>query len=89
MKTYIVLYRVEAIMSPCDAPFSFACQAEDEDHAEEQMMNAEPDADIVWVYEGGEWDPTKPKQEQFDEQMRAGEAAYDDYWGLDYEGELK
>lgn len=52
MKTYIVLYREESIMYPGDAPFAFACQADDGDHAEEQCVDANPDADIVWVYEG-------------------------------------
>lgn len=51
MKTYIVLYRIESIMSPLDEPFGFACQADDTDHAEEQCINAYPDCDIVWVVE--------------------------------------
>ena len=46
---YIVLYRREDIMAPADPPFSFGCWAEDTEHAEEQLLNAEPDADIVWV----------------------------------------
>ncbi len=46
---YIVLYRQEAIMAPADLPFSFGCWAEDTEHAEEQLLNAEPDADIVGV----------------------------------------
>lgn len=49
MKQYIVLYRYEKIMAPADPPFAFQCWAEDTDHAEEQLLNAEPDADVVWV----------------------------------------
>jgi hypothetical protein len=52
MKEYIVLYRIEKIMAPTDGPFGFACHADDEDHADEQCINAYPDADVVWVYEG-------------------------------------
>ena len=49
MQSYIVLYRREDIMAFADPPFSFGCWAEDTEHAEEQLLNAEPDADIVWV----------------------------------------
>lgn len=49
MKTYMVLYRIESIMTPLDAPFGFKCMADDADHAEEQCENAYPDADVVWV----------------------------------------
>lgn len=49
MQSYVVLYRREDIMAPADAPFAFQCHAEDTEHAEEQLLNAEPDADVVWV----------------------------------------
>ena len=52
MKEYIVLYRQEEVMTVLDAPFGFACWADDADHSEEQCLNAYPDADIVWVWEG-------------------------------------
>lgn len=52
MKRYIVLYREEKIMAPADPPFGFVCMADDVDHAEEQCVDANPDGDIVWVYEG-------------------------------------
>jgi hypothetical protein len=54
MKSYIVLYRIESIMSPLDAPYGFQCWAEDTEHAEEQCMNAYPDGEVVWVALGGE-----------------------------------
>ena len=54
MKNYVVLYRIEKIMAPADAPFGFSCSADDTDHAEEQCLNAYPDCDIVWVWEGPE-----------------------------------
>ena len=54
MKNYIVLYRRSDIQSPTDEPFGFQCWAEDTDHAEEQCLNADPDADIVWVWHGKE-----------------------------------
>ena len=54
MQNYIVLFRIESIMCATDSPFGFQCWAEDVDHAEEQCLNAEPDADIVWVWEGEE-----------------------------------
>ena len=49
MQLYVVLYRDEAIMTHADPPFAFSCWAEDSDHAEEQLLNAESDADVVWV----------------------------------------
>lgn len=51
METYIVLYRIESMMSPVDSPFGFRCHAEDSDHAEEQCIDAYPDCDVVWVVE--------------------------------------
>lgn len=30
----------------------FRCMAEDSEHAEEQFLNAHPDADIVWINAG-------------------------------------
>jgi hypothetical protein len=50
LKEYCVLYRIESIMTPLDAPFGFMCMADDVDHAEEQCINSYPDADIVWVF---------------------------------------
>jgi len=49
LQDFMVLYRIESVMSPLDVPFGFFCEAEDVDHAEEQCVNAYPDADIVWV----------------------------------------
>ena len=49
MNSYLVLYRIESIMSPSDEPFQFRCFADDGDHAEEQCLDAYPDADVVWV----------------------------------------
>jgi hypothetical protein len=52
MNTYIVLYRQESVRTAVDAPFGFRCSADDSDHAEEQCINAYPDAGVVWVWEG-------------------------------------
>ena len=54
MKTYIVLYRIESVLMPLDPPFGFRCEADDSDHAEEQCVNAYPDCDVVWVWEGAD-----------------------------------
>lgn len=54
LKNYVVLYRIEPIMTALDEPFGFQCYAEDTDHAEEQCINAYPDADVVWVWQGAE-----------------------------------
>ena len=51
MNTYIVLYRIESVMSPLDEPFGFRCMADDPDHAEEQCLNAYPDCEVVWITE--------------------------------------
>lgn len=48
-RSYVVLYDRHDIMANGDPPFAFKCMAEDADHAEEQCLNAEPDADIVFV----------------------------------------
>jgi hypothetical protein len=55
MRNYTVLYRIESIMSPLDAPFGFICDAENTDHAEEQCTNAYPDCDVVWVVQGDDY----------------------------------
>ena len=49
MEKYIVLYRIESIMSPSDQPFGFSCDAENSDHAEEQCINAYPNCGVVWI----------------------------------------
>jgi len=54
LKNYVVLYRIESIMTPLDAPFGFQCYAEDSDHAEEQCLNAYGDCDVVWVQQSTE-----------------------------------
>lgn len=51
MTTYIVLF-IEPDALPADPPQGFKCQAEDSDHAEEQCLNAYPNASIAWVHEG-------------------------------------
>ena len=52
MRQYTVLYRIESVMTPLDAPFGFQCHADDSEHAEEQCINAYPDCDVVWAHEG-------------------------------------
>ena len=52
MNDYIVLYRDETVLCPADPPFAFRCQGDDPEHAEEQCLNAYPETDIVWVYQG-------------------------------------
>lgn len=51
LKSYVVLF-VEPEY-PLEV-FGFVCDAEDEDHAEEQALDAYPDANVVWVEEGTE-----------------------------------
>lgn len=51
MKNYVILYRIESIQTPLDAPFAFQAWAEDTEHAEEQCLNAYPDSDVVWAYQ--------------------------------------
>jgi hypothetical protein len=48
MQTYTALYRDQSLL-PFDMPFAFQCQADDTDHAEEQCMDAYPDAEILWL----------------------------------------
>ena len=51
MKQYIVLYRTNEVL-PLDPPLGMRFQADDPDHAEEQLLDAEPGADVVWIHEG-------------------------------------
>ncbi len=56
LKSYMVLYR-NNLLTELEAPFGFACSADDLEHAEDQCLNAEPDADVVWVIESvSYWD---------------------------------
>lgn len=54
MNNYIVLYR-ESIHDVLSIPLEFHCQAEDSNHAEEQCLDANPNCDIVWLYEGNDY----------------------------------
>jgi hypothetical protein len=54
LRGYCVLYRNNSL-SLLEAPFGFLCQADSGDHAEEQCLNAEPDAEIVWVVETNDY----------------------------------
>ena len=56
METFIVLYRIESMMAPLDAPFGFRCEADAADHAEEQCLNAYPDADVVWIVQTNDYE---------------------------------
>ncbi len=42
-------------MSDLDAPFGFSCVAKDTDDAEQQCLNNNPDADIVWVVDASSY----------------------------------
>jgi len=48
MERYTVLYKDDTLR-PADPPLAFTCTADDADHAEEQCLDAYPDADVVWV----------------------------------------
>jgi len=48
LKDYVVLYQWNGSY----IPLVFICQAEDADHAEEQCLDAYPDADVVWIEPG-------------------------------------
>lgn len=52
--THIVLYRNNGLTA-LESPFGFPCTADNTDHAEEQCLDAEPDAEVVWVFEGDDY----------------------------------
>lgn len=54
MQNFVVLYRLEKIMLPFEPPYGFQCYADNVEHAEEQCLNAYPDAGVVWVWQGAE-----------------------------------
>lgn len=49
MLPYIVLYRTPGWDDLADHPLAFRCMADDTDHAEEQLVNAEPRAVVLWA----------------------------------------
>jgi len=51
LKNHVVLYR-PADALPLDEPLGFQCWADDGDHAEEQCLDANRDADVVWIWQG-------------------------------------
>lgn len=51
MKKYIVLFYENGRILGVN-PSGFHCEAENYDHAEEQCENANPDGDVVWIYDG-------------------------------------
>lgn len=54
METYVVLYNetYKEIQLPyADDPLCFICEADDEEHAREQCLDAYPNCHIVWVDE--------------------------------------
>lgn len=51
LMNFVVLYR-EKNQDDLTVPLAFVCQAESGDHAEEQCLNAYPDARIVWIIIG-------------------------------------
>ena len=79
MRDYVVLYRIEKIMHPLDAPFGFICAADDVERAEEQCLNAYPDAGIVWVDEYA----------SYYERERAYQAALDEYYAMTGDADRK
>ena len=54
LKSYIVLFRdgTEYLIDP----WGFRVMAEDYVHAEEQFLNAEPNAEILWVVETDDYE---------------------------------
>jgi hypothetical protein len=51
MKPYAVIHRDNGA-DPLETPEVFLCQADDDDHAEEQTANSYPNSDILWIHEG-------------------------------------
>ena len=71
MENFVVLYHIKAIQSPAEQPFGFQCYADDADHAEEQALNAYPDAEIVWVWQGEEGTGMQPAINDYYENIDA------------------
>lgn len=69
---FVVLYRIESIMAPGDAPFGFQCHAEDAEHAQEQCTNAYPDCAVVWTWEGEEGIGMQPALDDYYAQGQSG-----------------
>lgn len=51
MKPYSVIHRDNGA-NPLETPEIFLCQADDDNHAEEQAANSYPNSDILWISEG-------------------------------------
>ena len=52
LRTYHALYRFKS-MPETDGPLVMRFSADDSDHAREQMENAEPEAQILWISPAG------------------------------------
>jgi len=50
LKNFVVLYH--DTHNGATPPQGFQCWAEDGEHAEEQCVNAYPECDVVWVWQG-------------------------------------
>lgn len=55
MDKYIVLY-TNHCWTVGDNPFGFRCHAGNGDHAEEQCIETEPNADVVWVVQTDDYE---------------------------------
>jgi hypothetical protein len=51
---HIVLYRTKDTV-PGDNPLGMRFHADDSNHAEEQFLDAEPDAEVIWIFEGSDY----------------------------------
>jgi hypothetical protein len=51
LQTYTVLYRDDSL-KPGDAPLAFVCEADDGEHATEQVEDAYPGCEVVWICSG-------------------------------------
>ena len=51
MQNFVVLFR-ESFMDETKDPLAFQCWGDDIEHAEEQCMNAYPDCEIIWTWQG-------------------------------------
>ena len=58
LSTYLVLYADTYDPLLGEYPLAFQCKAESMDHAEEQCVNAYPDAQILWVSQGMTYEET-------------------------------
>lgn len=73
MNTYIVFFRLKHYRLEDDAPLEFECNAQTKEEAKEQCLAEFPDANVIHVFEYGEYYSMQASLEAYWESQMQGE----------------